>query len=206
MKSLLVLEDNSDCIEIYKDILKSLYKLDLIDNLLDLEKIINSESSYHGMIADMYLKDGSFLDWITANNSFILEKVPTIIVSSVDDIQILRTAYEWGAEDYITKPFKTNELIVKLERMLNRGVGPDLKFKGDNFLEGLTLIENKIFNSIMEKKGEAISREELFKNVWKKVQVSSKTLDVHLSNLRKKLHQTDWQIESKDSGWRMVKK
>jgi len=206
MKSLLILEDNSDCIEIYRDILTPLYQLDLIHKLSDLEKINNFESRYQGMIADMYLKDGNFLEWVTAKNSILLEKVPTVIVSSVDDIQILRRAYEWGAEDYITKPFKKNELIVKLERMLSRDLVPDSKFKGDNFLEGLTLIENKIFNSIMEKKGEAISREELFKIVWKKVLVSSKTLDVHLSNLRKKLALTGWQIESIDNGWRIVKR
>jgi DNA-binding response OmpR family regulator len=136
----------------------------------------------------------------------VMEDVPTIIVSSLDDVETLRNSYEWGASDYLVKPFKKNELIVKLERIV-RSKETNGSLSVDNaFVDGLTLIENKIFNYMLQFNGKSIHRDGIYKAIWKKVQVSSKTLDVHLSNLRKKMAKSHWKIESHQDGWKLTKK
>jgi DNA-binding response OmpR family regulator len=204
--NILILEDNLDCIEIYKDLLSSNYQLTFVSKIGVLAEPDFNPLLFNALLADMTLPDGKFLDWVMLSKSTIMEDIPTIIVSSLDDVETLRNSYEWGASDYLVKPFKKNELLVKLERIL-RNKETNVSLNLDNaFIDGLTLIENKIFNYMLQLNGKCIHREGIYNAIWKKVQVSSKTLDVHLSNLRKKMANSHWKIESHQDGWKLIKK
>ncbi len=204
--SILILEDNSDCVEIYKDLLATCYELTFISKIGDLSHPDFNPYLFNALLADMTLPDGKFLDWVMKSHSTIMEDVPTIIVSSLDDVDTLRNSYEWGASDYLVKPFKKNELLVKLERILKIKEANSTLNLDHAFVDGLTLIENKIFNYMLQFNGKCIHREGIYQAIWKKVQVSSKTLDVHLSNLRKKMTNSSWKIESHQDGWKLIKK
>ncbi len=201
MDEILILEDNQDCIEIYQNMLGEKYKIDFALKLSELKSKLSDPKNYKCLIADLHLPDGHFLNWFSSLDNWT-KNFPIFVVSSEEDIEILRHAFELGIEDYFTKPFKKNELLVKLERVLKKNRNLQETKDLDPFFDGLTLIENKIFSVLLNNLEKTISRDDLQQTVWKKVQVSPKTLDVHLSNLRKKIIGSKWLIESDDNGWK----
>lgn len=207
---LLILEDNEDCISIYEDILSKAHELTIVSTLADLQVVRQKkDKKFDLMLADMKLPDGIFLEWAQKNPG-LMEDLGTIIVSSLEDVEILTNCFEWGAIDYLIKPFKINDLMVKIAKALGH-----FQLKKNSFSEEelqviqdeLTAIEAKIFQQIAKRPNEFVGRDLIQPVVWKKVAVNPKTLDVHLSNIRKKLSHTNWSIDFEDAkGWKLSKK
>ena len=111
-----------------------------------------------------------------------------------------------GADDYVTKPFRLAELLARVKALIKRGgqsesvptedlAGQDLRilkgtrrvFKGDDELH-FTNKEFDLLRVLVENSGNVVLRETLMKDVWgNDPQGSTKTLDTHISSLRKKL-------------------
>lgn len=207
--NLLILEDNEDCISIYEDILTN-HHLTIVRSLKELQDFHqHSKTKIDLMMADMKLPDGIFIEWVQTG-SFSMEQLTTIIVSSMEDMEILTHCFEWGAVDYVIKPFKKNELVVKIAKALGQfSVRKDLEIEEEikAILEELTSIEAKIFQQLVNHPDQFVNRDLIQPVVWKKVAVNPKTLDVHLSNIRKKLNSTNWVIDFVDhKGWKLTRK
>jgi DNA-binding NarL/FixJ family response regulator len=122
----------------------------------------------------------------------------TMIVSKLDDIDMIRFYLRVGVRDYILKPLRPNELVAKVERALlqinNRSI---LIFR--NELDGqqvtnLTFREHQILTVLLNKPSRTCPREMLLDAVWNKTLVNRKTLDVHVFNLRRKLRPMGYDI------------
>lgn len=203
--SILALEDNHDCVEILKYIFDDKYELTFVSTLAELQKVNIQNSPFEILIADLRLPDGEFLDWIISSHSDLMEKIPTLIVSSVEDIETLRNCFEWGAADYFVKPIKNTEFQIKIENILKNKKSSASPVSED-FLDDLTMIENKLFHLFSQTPGKLVLREDILKTIWKKVLVNPKTLDVHLSNLRKKIKNSTYEIDYLGNGWRLITK
>jgi len=132
---------------------------------------------------------------------------PIIIVTARDDIQDKVTGFEWGADDYVTKPFRFQELLARIRARLrvslHRHNAPndqilqvqnltlDLRTRrltvNDEFVE-LSTREFILLETFMRHPNRVMSREQLMDQVWGYNYVpGSNVVDVYVGYLRKKL-------------------
>jgi DNA-binding response OmpR family regulator len=134
--------------------------------------------------------------------------VPVLILSAKgEEIDKVR-GFRLGADDYVTKPFGTIELIARIEAILRRtGKGKDTdelwKFgdievdadkrtvrKNDNELS-LTPLEFELLQALLKRRGAVASRKELLEEIWNHPDnVMTRTVDTHIAELRNKLEDT----------------
>ena len=202
-----VIEDDKDIQEIYKDILATRNVSTMFfDKIVPFELALsNGAPKPDLLIADLNLPDGNFLDFLCTEDTADKISFPFIIVSSLDDLNVLKDSFEEGALDYITKPFKKNELLVKVDRAL-ADVSTIKGFNYDPYTQSLTkdgevmahlsLKEMKLFSLLHEAKGKPIERENLYDLLWPKKDVVPKTLDVHIFNMRRKLKKSGLKIKA----------
>ena len=131
---------------------------------------------------------------------------PIIIVTGNADTQNKIELLNSGADDYVVKPFSSDELIARISSVLRRPVKsePVMHKLGRLTIDtaarrvqigdaegSLTLKEYALLECFLRRPGEVLSREELFNQVWDFNTLTwSNVLDVHMKNLRKKLQAT----------------
>ncbi len=202
-KRVWVSEDDSGCQFVLREIFELRYTLSMFSELNAFRQALADEKIPRPdlVIADIRLPGQSFLSFLSSDDAKIFDQVALLVVSSVDDIDALRTCFERGAADFITKPFTKNELIVKVERILKQSARisnrvhrefildlPGLKvIRGDMRTDPLTTKEFQIITILSEAPSASLSRDEIVSRVWGQVKVTSKAFDVHLYHLRKKL-------------------
>jgi len=146
-----------------------------------------------------------------------------IIMMTAKDSEIDKvTGLDSGADDYIAKPFGITELVSRVRAVLRRGrKSHTSKGKiyriGELFAEPekhivrvdkenitLSYKEYGLLIALLEADGKVMSRDELFSKVWGEFYGESRTLDVHIRNLRMKLGTAGKYIETvKNIGYRI---
>ena len=134
---------------------------------------------------------------------------PVIVLTAKDSLDDKVDVLSNGADDYITKPFEIKEVIARIKVQLrhasteNRESDSILTHNGlslnrDNFcvsvnntiLPQITKQEFSILELLMKHPKRAFSKEEIFEYAWDEPFMGeTKTLDVHISNIRKKIKQ-----------------
>lgn len=202
-----VLEDDHEVQFVYDQILGPRYHLKMFDHLQDLQRALSSPDGRRPrvIIADLRLPDGMLTDLLKKDTE-LFQGCPLIIISSLDDLDVVRNCYDFGATDYLTKPFGKGELIVKLERVLLKKTEVEKNdlFKlnqstltvdrGDRRSAMLTMKEFQIMTLFERASGQCVSRQDVINAVWRGVTVTPKTFDVHLFNLRRKLESIDLEV------------
>ena len=131
-------------------------------------------------------------------------KVGIIIVSAKDTSQDRINGLRYGADDYLTKPFNLEELLLRVNNLLKRSseeVVSDLEYYefGENKINfvtyeadgqkgvfRLTQKEVLLLKMLIERKNEVVSRKEILQNVWGyDVYPSTRTIDNFILNFRK---------------------
>jgi two-component system phosphate regulon response regulator PhoB len=135
-----------------------------------------------------------------------LKSVPIIFLTARGEVEDRIKGLESGADDYLSKPFDTKELALRIglifKRMAQKTGGENKQLTvADILLDDelhavtiagaeieLTATEFKLLKLLMERKGRVQSRENLLVNVWNyDTDTETRTIDTHIRRLREKL-------------------
>ena len=145
-------------------------------------------------------------------------KIPIIIVTSRDTEMDELLCMNYGADDFITKPYNMQILLAHMEAVLKRSkpeISHILEYNGmkinlskgtidyDNQTVILTKNEIQIFSYLLERRGTVVTRDELMNYLWNtEAFIDDNTLTVNMARLRKKLEDLGFKdvIETR-RGW-----
>jgi DNA-binding response OmpR family regulator len=130
--------------------------------------------------------------------------IPIIVVTSRDSEFDELTAMSFGADDFITKPYNTQILLMRISSVLKRAYKETLSDRIDcgsfSFIPSKSVVEYmgseteltknelRILTCLYERKGSIVSRDELMTKLWNsEVFIDDNTLTVNMNRLRKKL-------------------
>ena len=132
-----------------------------------------------------------------------LKEIPILISTAKTDDELFVKLLESGADDFIVKPFSVKVLVAKVKAILRRAFDQSnntislsgIELNPESFevyVDGkqieLTKTEFLILELLLRKPNKVLSREYILNHVWGgDVDVGDRTVDVHLSKLRKKL-------------------
>lgn len=153
------------------------------------------------LVLDLGLPDLDGLDLIKMIRS--VAEIPVLVLTAREDEQTVLNAFDGGADDYVVKPVSGPQLSARIAALLRRSnkqkseilkigdlevhLGPRKVFLEGEQLE-LTAKEFDVISYLAARPGTVISKEELHAAVWKSPSgTEGRTIDVHISTLRKKL-------------------
>ena len=158
-----------------------------------------ANSNFDLAILDMQLPDGTGFDVREK-----LKDTAVIFLTVIDDEGNIVRAFEGGADDYITKPFRLRELLARIKRTLNNrtdehgssiqiaGISIDIG-AGKAYIDGtlleLTALEYRLLLTFVQNKGQILSRNQILESIWDSAGnfVEDNTLTVYIKRLREKL-------------------
>lgn len=166
------------------------------------------------LLIDWMLPDGTgaeVLQWIRSNLGW---DIPVVVVTARDDEATVVAALKMGADDYVVKPPKPMELLARLENVARRvkpGGLPVLRLGSYEVdiashrlsLDGapITLTQKEFDLSVylFQNPGKLLSRDHLLNKIWGlNTDVDTRTVDTHISRLRKKL------LLDGSKGWKLT--
>lgn len=176
------------------------------------------ETEFALCLIDVNLPDGDGFQIATYVRDHHLASRMIFLTARDDEVDRLR-GLELGATDYITKPFRIKELLLKVRNLLNLGqavstmislgalkIQPDhhqVTFAGQEI--NLTALEYRLLLCLGESPNQVITRERLADEIWQasgKV-VNDNTVSVYIKRLRQKLPQPELIITVKQLGYKL---
>jgi two-component system phosphate regulon response regulator PhoB len=151
--------------------------------------------------------------------------IPILMLTAKGEEVDRIVGFELGADDYITKPFSTRELVLRIKAILRRTGEKAQDRTGKVFHFGelyvdpakfevkvkdtpikLTALEFKLLKYLYENKGRVASRDMLLDRVWGyDSELNTRTVDTHIKRLREKLGEAGAYIETlRGLGYRFV--
>lgn len=198
---ILLIEDNLTIIKGLTYTLKqNNYEVYACKNLLEAISYLKDNPKINLIILDVTIPDGNGFTFFTDNLKNL--NIPTIFLTAKDEEDDIVRGLEIGAEDYLTKPFSTKELLARINKILLRQkhnsilkVG-DISFDMDKMLVykdttkiELTPLELKLLHLLFLNLNKLVSRNTILDKIyeWTGNDVDSHTITVYFQRIRQKL-------------------
>ena len=205
MSKILIVEDDKNITNTLTYYLQNEgFKIETAKNKNEgIEKI--KEKTYNLILLDITLPDGNGYEVY-----YELKKeknTPVIFLTALDEEKDIVKGLDIGADDYITKPFRTRELLSRIKNVLRHTKQEEIEekikignveineAKGIVLKNGkeieLTALEYKILTLLFENRGRIISREQILANIWDENEnyVNDNTLTVYIKRIWKKIEE-----------------
>jgi len=208
MNIILVIDDDTELCELLADYLKPEgFEVEAVyDSSVGIQRALSGEHSL--VILDVMLPGMSGFDVLRQIRSG--SKIPVLMLTARGDDVDRIVGLEMGADDYLPKPFNPRELVARIRAVQRRvsPVGNDAeKAGGGKIVVGdieldsgarearqsgrvleLTAVEFNLLEALIGEAGRVVSREDLVRKVLgRRLVAYDRSIDVHVSSLRKKL-------------------
>jgi two-component system alkaline phosphatase synthesis response regulator PhoP len=202
---ILIVDDEEDICEILKFNLESEgYMVDTVNS--GEEALALKIERYQLFLLDVMMKGMSgykLADEIRKRKKI---NTPIIFITAKNSENDKLTGFSLGADDFITKPFSVKEILARVKAVVRRaesrgnkhpediikiaGIELDLekkRLKIDGQREDLTPIEFQLLYMLLKNPGRIFDRDQILDFIWRDVSVTERTVDVHVTRLRKKM-------------------
>ena len=211
--NILVIEDDQTLNQQLTDLLVSKgYK---VEQCFDGEEglLRASAQQHHLILLDVMLpeRDGFSLLKVLRKSC----QTPVIMVTAKDAEQEKIQGFSHGADDYVAKPFSTTELLLRIEALLRRSHSNNMDYVQQeisideltvNYKTQTVLVNNealdftpiqlKLLWELLLHRGEVLSKAYLYQRILNRtIGAYDRSLDMHLSRVRRKLNDANWQGE-----------
>ncbi len=178
------------------------YNVTHAKNVTEAMEIIKNQK-FSLYILDLTLPDGSGYD--VCKEIKKIGDLPVIFLTAFDDEVNVVMGFEFGADDYISKPFRLKELLVRIKSVLRRynkdsadgvikikeltiNTNEAKVYKNGNEIV-LTAMEYRLLLILLNNRGKVLSRTQLLENIWDIDGdfVEDNTLTVYIKRLRDKI-------------------
>lgn len=202
---ILVVEDNTKLAENLKQgLMQEGYAVDIIEDGLAAERrILINRDEYDLVVLDRMLpgKDGILVCNTWRENNI---DIPILMLTALGNTDDKVVGLDAGADDYLAKPFAFKELLARIHALLRRPklssplilTVKDISINTTSRVVtykdkpvSLTLKEFMVLEYMMRNLNKVVTRDELYSHAWDFADSSfSNTVDVHIKNLRRKIH------------------
>lgn len=180
------------------------YNVTLAKSVKEAEKIID-EKEFSLYILDLTLPDGSGYD--VCKRIKAKGDLPVIFLTAYDDEVNVIMGFELGADDYISKPFRVKELMLRIKSVMRRYSNEtsdgiikinnlkintnEAKVYKNNEEIILTAMEYRLLLILLSNRGKVLSRTALLESIWDVAGdfVEDNTLTVYIKRLRDKIEE-----------------
>lgn len=180
------------------------YNVTLAKSVKEAKKIID-EKEFSLYILDLTLPDGSGYD--VCKRIKAKGDLPVIFLTAYDDEVNVIMGFELGADDYISKPFRVKELMLRIKSVTRRYSNEtsdgiikinnlkintnEAKVYKNNEEIILTAMEYRLLLILLSNRGKVLSRTALLENIWDVAGnfVEDNTLTVYIKRLRDKIEE-----------------
>ncbi len=209
MEKILIIEDDKSIARLEKDYLEINGYEVVMESTGDITKIIPLLEGVNLVILDLMLPQGNGIDICKKIQS--LKDIPIIIISAKNQDMDIVLGLGVGADDYMTKPFSTNELIARVKAQLRRY--SKMKTASQTSFEDATIMirefsinemtkifaisgepleltpkEFDIILLLAKHRGRVFAKEEIYERVWKYDSLGDAfTVTVHVKRIREKI-------------------
>ena len=209
MEKILIIEDDKSIARLEKDYLEINGYEVVMESTGDITKIIQLLEGVNLVILDLMLPQGNGIDICKKIQS--LKDIPIIIISAKNQDMDIVLGLGVGADDYMTKPFSTNELIARVKAQLRRY--SKMKTASQTSFEDATIMirefsinemtkifaisgepleltpkEFDIILLLAKHRGRVFAKEEIYERVWKYDSLGDAfTVTVHVKRIREKI-------------------
>lgn len=199
---ILIIEDDPQILKALKmNLTYSGYQVLTAETLESATKKL-SEVSFDAILLDINLPDGNGLEYYHEIRGQEIE-TPILFISARTDEETVVKAMNIGADDYIRKPFGVEELKARINRIIGKKIDPNILKLGTILIHKgkrqliinelpikLSRREFDILLILAEKKGDIVTREHILDYLGLDLDIYDRTIDSHMSHLRRKLKES----------------
>ncbi len=214
---LLLVEDDeelSTSLELYLE--SEGYEVTLVENGSDAEDEATRLPGYDLIVLDVKLPDQNGFEVLRQAREEGVH-TPVLMLTGLGDHEEKMRGFQVGADDYLTKPFETEELLARIDALLRREA--QVEVEGGVFDVGglrvnldaedvtkdgepvdLTDLEYELLAYLLRRRGRTATREQILRDVWDlPAAVETRTIDRHVNALRDVMGgkgEDEWAIQS----------
>ena len=211
-RKILIIEDETDVADLLTlNLRKAGYRIATAgDGAIGLQKARDDRPDF--IILDLMLPKMSGLEVcrILKSDTATAQMPILMLTAKAEEIDRI-VGLEFGADDYVTKPFSPREIVLRIRAIFRRGEKPEERFHAGPIsidparhevrVNGkqvhLTSIEFKLLQRLMQRRGRVQERDRLLNEVWGYESViDTRTVDTHVRRLREKLGKAGDAVET----------